>query len=73
MPTGPFTNIRLPKNVTPYHYNVELTVDLKAGTFKGVSTAFVTITAPTEYVIIHIANMVVKKAEVHKDGTALKV
>ena len=63
-PPGPYDNIRLSKDVLPYHYDVELTIDLKNTNFSGKSSAFINVKKATDYLIIHIAQMKIKKAEV---------
>ena len=63
-PPGPYDNIRLSKDVLPYHYDVELTIDLKNKNFSGKSSAFINVKKATDYLIIHIAQMKIKKAEV---------
>ena len=73
-PPGPYDYVRLPKHVLPYHYDVELTIDLKNTNFSGRSSAFFNVTKPTDYVIIHIARMKIKQAVVRDlKSTPLKV
>ncbi|XP_065063865.1 glutamyl aminopeptidase-like [Rhopilema esculentum] len=69
---GLYQNIRLPTFVKPYHYDVELTIDLKNESFTGKSTAFVDVTKATNEVVIHINSMMIQKAEVtNQAGTKI--
>jgi len=57
-PLGPWNNIRLPLNLVPYHYDVELKPDLQPDSegeywFTGTSSVDFTVATETNFIYIH--------------------
>ena len=46
-------NVRLPRNVTPKHYDLTIFVDLSNFKFNGHVSILITVTEPTQYVLLH--------------------
>ena len=66
-PTTPGTevwwNVRLPENIVPDHYDVVLYIDLKKLVFFGDVSILVSITKPTENVLVHVNKMNITSAK----------
>jgi len=72
-PTGPWTEIRLPKALIPFHYDVDLWPILKPDSsgnysFNGTSKVFFTVNETTDYIYIHANKLDISKVEV-KDSS----
>lgn len=70
-PTGPepWYQIRLPQNIRPIHYDLYLNLSLEKNTFDGKVSVLVEVTKESEYMsymLIHINDMNVTSAKVHK-------
>ena len=63
-PSKPWSDIRLPRNIVPSHYNISLRVDLEKFVFSGSVDIDVECTRDTEYVIIHANSLDIKKSQV---------
>lgn len=76
-PTTPGTEVwwkvRLPHNVVPDHYDVELNIDLDKAEFNGSVTILVTVREPTENVLVHVNKMKITSASVEKASTGGKL
>ncbi|GEN10882.1 alanyl aminopeptidase [Myxococcus fulvus] len=66
-PTPP--TLRLPKDVRPKGYTVELTLDPKASAFQGVAEIGLDVSKPTTVVWLHGKNLTVKQATLTQGGT----
>jgi alanyl aminopeptidase len=66
-PTPP--TLRLPKDVRPKGYAVELTLDPKASAFQGVAEIGLDVSKPTTVVWLHGKNLTVKQATLTQGGT----
>lgn len=65
----PWSQIRLPQNIRPIHYDLYLDPDLEMNTFQGNVSILIEVTAKSEfmsYILIHIKDMNVTRAQVHK-------
>lgn len=65
----PWSQIRLPQNIRPIHYDLYLDPDLEMSTFQGNVSILIEVTAKSEfmsYILIHIKDMNVTRAKVHK-------
>lgn len=71
-PTTPGTeiwwNVRLPKHVTPKHYDVTIFVDLKKFLFNGHVSMLIDVKEPTEYVLVHTNKLTVTSVIVHQSS-----
>ena len=69
-PTTPGTEVwwkvRLPLNIVPDHYDVELNIDLDKSEFSGNVTILVIVREPTENVLVHVNKMNITSASVEK-------
>jgi len=76
-PTTPGTEVwwkvRLPHNVVPDHYDVELNIDLDKLEFNGSVTILVTVREPTENVLVHVNKMNITSASVEKASSGGKL
>ncbi|QSQ21909.1 M1 family metallopeptidase [Pyxidicoccus parkwayensis] len=70
-PTPP--ELRLPGDVRPTGYTVELTVDPKATTFQGTSDIDLEVAKSTSVIWLHGKGLVVKQATLLQDGAAIDV
>ncbi|WP_163991341.1 M1 family metallopeptidase [Pyxidicoccus caerfyrddinensis] len=70
-PTPP--ELRLPGDVRPTGYTVELTVDPKATTFQGTAVLDLEVVKPTSVVWLHGKALIVKQATLTQDGSAIDV
>ncbi|KAL9985945.1 hypothetical protein ACROYT_G008402 [Oculina patagonica] len=61
-------NVRLPKHVTPKHYDVTILVDLKKFLFNGHVSIVIDVKEPTEYVLVHTNKMTVTSVTVHQSS-----
>ena len=76
-PLMPWTNIRLPSNLVPIHYNIELQPILtpKVGedyTFYGNSSVLFTVQKATPFIIIHSRNLIYLKVMVFDQHVSCK-
>ncbi|XP_074661523.1 aminopeptidase N-like [Tubulanus polymorphus] len=63
-PSLPWANIRLPGNIIPSHYRIELRVDLTTFKFRGKVAIRVECMSDTEYVIVHVTKLKIDPARV---------
>lgn len=59
-------NVRLPKHITPKHYDVTIFVDLKKFLFNGHVSILIDVKEPTEYVLVHTNKLAVTSVAVHQ-------
>ena len=70
MPTKP-SRMRLAADVRPREYDLHLTPDLAAGTFRGEVSIATALAKPRKDVTIHAAGLTITRAVAHVNGTAL--
>ncbi|XP_064645182.1 aminopeptidase N-like isoform X2 [Lineus longissimus] len=63
-PALPWGKVRLPSNITPSYYIIELRVDLEKFIFLGNVTITLNITGNTQYIIVHQADLKIDDASV---------
>lgn len=63
-PGYPWSNIRLPGDLIPTHYNLELRVDLEKFIFTGSVEIDVECKRDTDYVILHVNSLKISRSEV---------
>uniref|UniRef100_T1JIK8 Aminopeptidase n=1 Tax=Strigamia maritima TaxID=126957 RepID=T1JIK8_STRMM len=51
----PWQQIRLPREVVPYHYDIHLIPDFVEGSFKGIVDIHIRVLSSTDHVIVHFA------------------
>ena len=66
-PALPWSNIRLPRDIIPTVYTVELKIDLEHFNFSGSVSVDVSVQKDTEYVIVHINDLNVSHSDVTVD------
>lgn len=62
--TGIWWNVRLPKHITPKHYDVTIFVDLKKFLFNGYVSILIEVKEPTEYILVHTNKLAVTSLDV---------
>lgn len=65
---GPWSQVRLPDNIKPSHYNIILFIDLTKPHFNGTVSISINISNTTSYVLLHTSNMNVTLVEVKKES-----
>ena len=71
----PWYRVRLPQNIRPIHYDLYLNPVLEQNTFQGNVSILMEVTAKSEfmsYILIHINDMNVTRATVHKHSGDVK-
>lgn len=66
--TGPWSQVRLPANIKPSHYNIILSIDLTKPNFNGTVSIWIKISIITSYILLHTSNMNVTLVEVKKES-----
>lgn len=66
--TGPWSQVRLPDNIKPSHYDIILSIDLTKPHFNGTVSIWIKISITTPYILLHISNMNVTLVEVKKES-----
>ncbi|KAK2565369.1 Glutamyl aminopeptidase [Acropora cervicornis] len=66
--TGPWSQVRLPDNIKPSHYNIILSIDLTKPNFNGTVSIWIKISIITSYILLHTSNMNVTLVEVKKES-----
>jgi len=70
MPTKP-SRLRLASDVRPREYDLHLTPDLAAGTFRGEVTITTELAKPRTDVTLHAADLTITRALAHVNGTSV--
>ena len=75
-PLGPWDNIRLPLNLVPYHYDVELKPDLQPDSegeywFTGTSSVDFTVATETNFIYIHCNKLDITSLSLISDEVCL--
>lgn len=64
---------RLPKNVIPYHYNIELDVEPNFLYFNGKTEIYVEVIEETNYIVLHAAQLINLDARVFFNHSECKI
>ncbi|MEO6628028.1 MAG: hypothetical protein ABIP03_05605, partial [Aquihabitans sp.] len=59
---------RLPTTVVPSHYELALTPDLEAATFRGTQIVTVEVTEPVTELVVHALDLSIDEAWLERDG-----
>eukprot|EP00795_Rhopilema_esculentum_P003673 gene3673-14933_t len=70
---GPWCNVRLPGDVTPYHYNLAIKADVDGLKFNGTQTMFFKVTKSTKYFLFHYKEMMITGWRIFTKGRSSEI
>lgn len=65
---GIWWNVRLPKHITPKHYDVIIFVDLKKFLFNGKVSILIDVKQSTDYILVHTNQLEVMSVTVRRSS-----
>ena len=61
----PWESVRLPSNVVPDHYDVQITLDMESFDVRGNVNITCSVTSQTEFILVHVKDMTINAAASH--------